>query len=190
MDDSAGRLSRIAGVSAEIGFTRLSLTTDELKPFEYLNYDQKQLCNVLGWSDKLLNSDSGAKYDNVKEFRKQVVTDDILPDLGLLENAFNEFVLPRFKNYQNTVLYFDASTLPEMQADMQTLTNWLSTALMDGALTRNEYREALNYPLVEDNADFDRFTTKMGIVPLEDTFLEMPDDETINAGIEDDEKAK
>ena len=54
---------------------------------------------------------------------------------------------------------------------MATLTAWLSTALLDGTITRNEYREALNYPIIEGNNDFERFTTKMGIVPLEETFM-------------------
>ena len=183
MDDNPERLSRIAGISAEIGFTRLSLTTDELRPFEYLDYDQKQICNVLGWSDKLLNNSEGAKYDNVKEYRKQVLTDDILPDLDLLEAAFNEIILPRFKGYENTLLYFDATTLPEMQADMNTLTVWLSRALLDGVISRNEYREAMNYPK-QDSDDFERFTTKMGIVPLEETFIEEQPDLLI-----DEEKA-
>jgi phage portal protein BeeE len=43
MNDSPEDLARIAGVSAEVGFTRLSLTSDELKPFDYLNFDQNRL---------------------------------------------------------------------------------------------------------------------------------------------------
>ena len=166
MDNNPERLSRIAGVSAEVGFTRLTLTTDELKPFEYLSYDEKQLCNVLGWSDKLLNNDAGAKYSNIQEARKQVVTDDIMPDLALLERAFNDIVLPKYKGYQNTMLYFDASTLPEMQLDMASLTGWLTRALKDGAINRNEYREALNYPLLSEK-EFDIYTVPGKLNPLE-----------------------
>ena len=56
MDASTENLAKIAAVSQEMGFTRLSLTADEMKPFEYLKYDEKQICNVLGWKDKLLNN--------------------------------------------------------------------------------------------------------------------------------------
>ncbi len=171
MDDNPARLSRIAGVSAEVGFTRLTLTTDELKPFEFLKYDEKQLCNVLGWSDKLLNNDDGSKYKNVEEFRKQVVTDDIMPDLELLERAFNEKVLPRYKKYQNTVIYFDASNLPEMQLDMSTLTSWLTKALKDAVISRAEYRDALNYPASDDPL-MDLFTTPGKLNTLEDALKE------------------
>ena len=166
MDASPERLSNIAGVSAEVGFTRLTLTTDELQPFAYLSYDEKQLCNVLGWSDKLLNNDAGAKYSNIQESRKQVVTDDIMPDLGLLEQAFNDVILPKYTKYANTMLYFDVSTLPEMQLDMASLTSWLTRALKDGVINRNEYREALNYPILEEE-EMDVYTVSGKLNPLE-----------------------
>jgi hypothetical protein len=166
MDNSPERLSNIAGVSAEVGFTRLTLTTYELQPFAYLSYDEKQLCNVLGWSDKLLNNDAGAKYSNIQESRKQVVTDDIMPDLGLLEQAFNDVILPKYTKYANTMLYFDVSTLPEMQLDMASLTSWLTRALKDGVINRNEYREALNYPILEEE-EMDVYTVSGKLNPLE-----------------------
>ena len=167
MDNDPGRLGRIAGISTDIGFTRLSLTTDELKPFDFLTYSQKQLCNVLGWSDKLLNNDQGAKYDNVNEFRKQVITDTIAPDLGLMEEAWNTEILPRFKAYKNTIAYFDFSLLPEMQVDQKIMVEWLTVALADGVINRNEYREALSLEGVEGD-EFNHFTVQMGLLPLKD----------------------
>lgn len=171
MDANPERLSRIAGVSAEMAFTRLSLTTDELKPFEYLAYDKKELSAVLNW--EMIDSTTSDYGGTIKEIKKQRIVDDIMPDLDLLEMAFNENVLPKYKGYENTMIYFDASTLPEMQADMKTLVSWLSQALADKTITRNEYREAMNYGLVEDK-DFDEF---------EDQF-DMP----YNLAIEGDQK--
>ena len=165
MDASPERLSKIAGISQEIGFTRLSLTTDELKPFDFLNYDQKQICNVLGWSDLLLNSDMGAKYDNIKQVRQRVVTDNIIPDLMLLEHALNDEYLPLYPKFRDKFIYFDASLLPEMQIDQAQMVAWLSIALNDGAINRNEYREALKFTRIEDN-EMEVFTTRMGIIPL------------------------
>tara|TARA_R110000782_G_scaffold2891_2_gene10758 strand:- start:4405 stop:5802 length:1398 start_codon:yes stop_codon:yes gene_type:complete len=177
MDNDPTRLSNIAGVSAEVGFTRMSLPTKDLMPFDYLNFDKKEIANCLNWF--LIDSSISDYGGTIKEIKKENVVADIMPDLGLFENAFNMEILPRFKNYQNTMLVFDASTLPEMQSDMATLTNWLSTALLDGTITRNEYREALNYPIIEGNADFERYTTKMGIVPLEETFIAPEEPEAV-----------
>ena len=165
MNTSTEDLARISGISAEVGFTRVSLTTDELRPFDYLNFDQKQICNVLMWSDKLLNNDDGSKYDNVSQFRKQVITDNIMPDLKLLADAFNKEFLPRFKGYENTVIIFDAMELPEMQQDVKALTEWLNTALDRGVITRNEYRLAINY-LSSDDVDMDEFTVQNDVMKL------------------------
>lgn len=145
MDNSEKRLSNIAGSAKEVVFTRISLTTDELKPFDYLEYDQKAICNVLHWDDKLLNSDDGAKYDNYKTALRRAITSGISPNLRLLEECFNSELLPRFKGYENTVLIFDETELPEMQDDMANLTQWLNNALDRGVITRDEYRLAINY---------------------------------------------
>ena len=165
MNNSPDDLSKIAGVSAEMGFTRLSLTSDELRPFDYLNFDQKQICNVLGWSDKLLNSDTGAKYDNVSQFRKQVITDNIVPDLKLISEALNKYWFPRFKAYKNYIITFDVMELPEMQVDIAGLSGWLNNALDRGIINRNEYRLAINYAEQEDEV-MERFTVASDIISL------------------------
>lgn len=171
MDSSKDRMANVAGMSAEVGFTRISLTTDELKPFDFLKYDEKQICNVLGWSDKLLNNDDGAKYDNVNSFRQQVITDNILPDLQLLESAFNSYFLPLFKGYEGTILEFDISELPEMQSDVEKLSAWLKDALDRGVINRNEYRSAIKYPESEDKS-LDIHTVSLNTMSLDEAIAQ------------------
>ena len=167
------KLSQIMGVSAEIGFTRIGMTTDELKLFEYLNFDQKQICNALGWSDKLLNNDSGAKYDNVSEFRKQVVVDNIIPDLNLLTEAFDTDILPHFKGYENTCLKFEYSELPEMQQDLTEMIGWIKPAVETGLINRNEGRRFMKLP-VSDNEQMNEITVNTDILTLEQALDDFP----------------
>ena len=162
-----GSLDKIAGTSAEIGFTRLSLTADEMKPFDYLKWDTKQISNVLVWSDKLLNNDEGAKYDNLKVVEKWAVVNNISPDLKLLEEALNSRFLPLFKGYENTCVKFDVMELPEMQVDMEVLTTWLNNALDRGVINRAEYRQAINYVEV-DNPSMNEFTVNVNTMNLDD----------------------
>ena len=173
MDSDPGKLGKIAGVSAEIGFTRLSLTTDELKLFDYLSFDQKQICNALGWSDKLLNNDSGAKYDNIKQFRKQVVIDNIIPDLELFAVAFNNDIMPLFKNYKGTCIYFQYSELPEMQEDMTEMVAWVKLAIEAGLISRNEGRKFMKMALSEDKS-MDEITVNADILTLEQALDDFP----------------
>lgn len=189
MDENSGRLSRLAGVSQKIGFTRLSLTTEELRPFDYLAYDQKQIANALQWSDKLLNNDDGAKYSNIQEAKKEVVINNIMPDLMLFEDAFNNQILPRFKGYENTCIYWDVSALPEMQLDMKNLTSWLTIALRDGVINRLEYRQALNYELPENTKDLEVFTIGSNVIPLEDALLPVLPDQTQTPPDDEDDDA-
>ena len=157
MNNSTEDLGKIAGMSGELGFTRVSLTTAELQPFEYLNYDQKQICNVLGWSDKLLNNDAASTRDNIDNERKRVVTDNIQPDLQLLEEALNNYFLPRFKGYENAKILYDVSELPEMQDDTKALVEWGKIMNDVGALNKNELRILASFPPVNDS-DMDIYT--------------------------------
>ena len=148
MQASSAPLGRIAGSSAEVGFTRISLTADELKPFMYLDWDRKTICNVLGWSDELLNNDGKARLgsSDTGEARKQVVTDNIQPDLKILEEGLNSKFLPRFKGYENTVIEWDISELPEMQKDMKEMAETLNLL----PLKPNEIRTAFKYESLDD----------------------------------------
>jgi phage portal protein BeeE len=164
MDSEKGRFANISGSSGELGFTRISLTTDELKPFEYLAFDRKTICNVLIWNDELLNNDSGGGLnagDTLKAAQKRVLTDNIMPDLMLFAEAFNKGFIQKFKGYENSVIEFDASELPEMQEDMGAMVDWLSKA----PITPNEFRTALKYD-TSDLEGMDNIYMPMSLMPI------------------------
>lgn len=149
MDKSPERLAKIAGASGEVGFQRISLTTDELKPFDFLNWDRKTICNVLNFPDELLNSDGKATLGNTdtKEARKQLITDDVQPDLILLQSALNKEFIPFFKGYEDAVIEWDVTELPEMQQDMKALAEALNIL----PLKPNEIRTAFKYETLNDD---------------------------------------
>ena len=148
MDNETGRLSNIAGASGKLGFTRVSLTTDELKPFDYLSNDRRTLCNCLNWSVDLLNepkNGSGFGVDTMIEARKRVIVDNIKPDLDLLASYLNTEFIQKFKGYEKSVIEFDISEMPEMQTDTAKMIDWMVKA----PLTPDEIREAINYEAIE-----------------------------------------
>jgi HK97 family phage portal protein len=152
MDKDPSRLGKIAGASGEVGFQRIALTTDELKPFDYLNWDRKTICNVLNFPDELLNNDGKAALGSTdtSEARKSLITDDIQPDLCLLQSAWNKSFIPLFPSYEKSVIEWDVSELPEMQADMKTQAESLNLI----PLTPNEKRTVFKYEtLLDDGMD-------------------------------------
>lgn len=167
MKADPGELGKIAGISAEMGFTRISLSADELRPFDYLKFDQKQICNVLGWSDSLLNNDDGGKYDKQLQERKRVVTDNIVPDLDLIMNALNKKFLKTFKGYENLIFQYDIMELPEMQDDATLISEWLYAGLDRGVFSRNEVRRALRWEEVPLEG-MDAHTLDMNIMTVEE----------------------
>ena len=174
MNKNTEDLSRIAGISSELGFTRLSLSADELKPFEYLKYNQKQICNVLGWSDALLNNESSGKHDRQKEERKRVVTDTIIPDIKIFESAFNQQVLPRFRKYDKKCLQWDLKEVPELQADLVELTKWITPLVDKGIINRNTSLMLLGMA-ISDDPNMEIHTVNEDVMSLEDAILPSDD---------------
>lgn len=147
MDEAKGRMSKLAAVSAPVEFTRISLTTQELQPFEYLKYDQQQICNVFGWSNLLLNSDANMTYNNIKEEKKRVLTDNIQPRLELFGDSMTKGFITKFKGYENSVWEFDITEMQEMQQDYKEMIEWMERAY----LRPNEIRAAFKF----ETADID-----------------------------------
>lgn len=169
MDNDKSRLSNIAGASHKLGFTRLSLTTDELKPFDYLSYDRRILANCLNWNVELLNeegSGTGFGVDGLIEARKRVVIDNIKPDLDLLASYLNPQFIQLFKGYENSEIEWDISELPEMQTDMKQLGEWLNLF----PLSANERRFAANYEEVDDEM-MNEIYIPAGLVNINDPSL-------------------
>lgn len=179
MDGSGERMARIKAVSGKVGFTRMSLGNDEMDTWTALLWDRKTLCNVLGWQDELLNNDGKASLSsNEIEFaRKIVIQDNILPDLQLLEEYFNQKYLPFFKGYENTKLFYDVSELPEMQDDIKTLMEWADKA----PITPNEIRDLIKFePLKNEGMDdiwVSRQKIRMDEAMITDDFFTPIDDE-------------
>lgn len=177
MDNSSEKLSNIAGASGKLGFTRISLTTDELKPFDFLSNDKRTLCNCLNWPIDLLNeerSGTGFGVDAVIEARKRAITDNIKPDLDLFAESFNTEFIQKFKGYENTELEFDISELPEMQTDMETMSKWVNAV----PLTLNERREVFNYEEVDDEM-MNEIYIPNGIININDPSVTDMQDNTI-----------
>ena len=170
-------LGKIAGASGELAFTQIRLAAKEMELFKYFDFDQKQIANALGWDDKLLNNDQGAKYDNVSLAEQRVVVNTIMPSLQLFDEAMTDRFLPLFKGYEGAILEHDPSELPEMQQDMAEMVNWLSKATSDGVINRDTYREYLGLPRL-DTPEMQAYTVANDVIPLEEAIMEDFNDQT------------
>lgn len=147
MDRDPSRLSNIAGSSAPLAFTKLSLNTNELQPFEFLDYDQKIIANALGWDIRLLNNKDGGGLgrNDLEVIQRNVIINTIIPSLKVLQGALTNNFLPRFKGYENTRLEWDYTELPEMQKNIKEMLD----GYKDAYLTPNETRQLVNFEPIE-----------------------------------------
>lgn len=171
---SKDKLSNIMGASAPLAFTRISLTPTEIELFTNLKYNQKAICNALGWSDVLLNNDDGGKHDKQELELKRVLINTVVPDVKLIEDIFNKEILQKIRGYEDKCIYFNYKELPEMQLDMETMSKWVISLKDGGLVTANEGRNFMGIqPLEDDNMDI--ITVKDDVMTLEQAILPKDD---------------
>ncbi len=179
MDASRENLSKIAGYSVPLEFTRMSLSSDELKPFDYLDFDEKQIAGVLDWP--LDSGDRGDYGGTLKEIKKWRITDNIVPDLNLLTDAWNKHYIPKFKGYEGSCIEFDVMELPEMQDDLNELSTYLYNGLDRAVFNRDEVRAGLRYNKLE-TPEMERYTVAQDVMTLEEAISNEFDEPTIDLG--------
>ena len=114
-----------------------------------------------------MNNDAASTYNNINEERQKVITDNIYPDLKLLEDALNTYFFPRFKGYEKAMITYDISELPEMQQDTKLLVEWAVLLLDRGVLNRNEVRDIATFDKLEDE-QMEIFTVANDVLTLEE----------------------
>lgn len=96
-----------------------------------------------------MNADGKASLGSTdtSEARKSLITDDIQPDLVLLQSAWNKSFIPKFKGYEKSIIEWDVTELPEMQIDMKQMAETLNLL----PLKPNEIRKAFKYETLDDD---------------------------------------
>jgi len=88
----------------------------------------------------------------------------------MLEEALNKHFIQLFKGYENSQIHWDISEMPEMQADIEKLINWMSNLLDRGVISRAEYRVAIKYPERNDDS-LDQLTVSQNVMALDDALI-------------------
>lgn len=164
---------RIIPTNGFMKWTQVGLPPADLQLMEGLNIDRKTLCNLYGVSDVLLNSDAGAKYDNVQQAYKGLITNVIAPELTSLRDDLNRWLVEPYnkKEGKKYFLDFDLSAYPEMAADMKTLAEWLEKSY---DLTPNEKREIKGFQRLE-KPGMDEILVPANVMPLSQLFVSQED---------------
>lgn len=117
---------RMAFTSAQLEFIRMGFSPVDLNVLESSKLSFRQLCNLYQFPAQLLNDSEHSTYNNMREAKKAVYTDAIIPELHALRDELNHRLVPAYGD--NLWLDLDTSGIDVLQDDKKEQTEWLNTA--------------------------------------------------------------
>jgi len=157
----------IAG--AKLGWVNMGLSPVDLQLLESEKITLRELCNVYGVNSALFNDPDNKSYNNMKEAKKEMLTQVVLPELVAIRDALNRFFKVEIGN--GFYIDFDITVFPELQEDMKELSAILSQSWW---ITPNEKRAAMRYDTSSDPV-MDEIFIPAGYLPIDElTMLQDP----------------
>lgn len=145
----------------KMSWTNFGLNASDMSLVAQYNLTVKDLCNAYNVPVTLLNSEAASTESNIKESRKALYQNAIIPELIKIRDELNRFLVPDGKLF----IDYDFSSIPELQVDMNTMATTLQNS---DWLTQNDKRVAMNYPIDEENEMMNEYLVPQGKVPLSD----------------------
>lgn len=143
---------RIMVTNAAVKWEQIGLAATDLALMEAQEMTKRDLCNIYGVSSQLLNDTENSTYNNVKEARRELISNVVLPELQAFIDELNRVLVPKYEARDNKkyLLAIDTSVYPELKEDEKQLAEVLSKAHW---LSTNEKRTRMG----EDEREGDEY---------------------------------
>jgi phage portal protein BeeE len=163
-------MDRIFPSSGPLKWTQIGLPSTDLQLIESLNIDTKKIYTAFHVPIQFSGSESASTDNNMGWASKQLIYNATAPLSRKIRDAINKFVCePYAKAYGKKYYFdFDFSSYPEMQEDMQKLTEWLANSYW---ITPDEKRIAQGYDKIS-TPEMERVYVPANLVPIEDLSLD------------------
>lgn len=173
--------NKIAAANGEMGFIPFGLSAVDMEILELEKYSWQQLCNIYGVPPGLFDPDKSGEH-NAREFKKELITSAVLPELSSLRDDWNE-IAARYGD--DVYIDYDISVYPEMQEDQGILATRLANMPY---LTWNEKRLVVGYDEDSEQPLMDNYFVPSGLTPIDQ--LKDNTDELLNGMVDDEEDIK
>lgn len=143
-----------------LSWINFGLPASDLSLIEQYNASVKDLCNIYGVPVQLLNNTDSSTFNNMKEAKKSLYQNAVIPELTKIRDELNRWLIPKF----GSDLYFDYdySAISELQDDMDKLVTQLGNAWW---LTPNEKRIAMSYGEDAETDSFNDYYIPANLAP-------------------------
>ncbi len=159
----------VATLQGKWGYIDLGKSSVDLDLMNSQDMTFARLCNLFRVSPNLFIA--GQTRDNLREARKDLVTNKLMPDALSLDDELNRVLA---KSFGGQMYVSDFSTLPEMQYDMGEMNTILKDMYDRGIISGNEYRSQMGWDETE-NAEHEQFFISANSVTLSEAAMTIDD---------------
>jgi HK97 family phage portal protein len=153
----------------KLSWLNFGLNAVDVSLIEQFNASQKDLCNIYNVPVQLLNNTDSSSYNNMKEAKKALYQNAVIPELLKIKDELNRWLAPKYG--ENICIEFDFSAIPELQEETDKVVDQLLKAWW---ITPNEKRTAMNYGIDENDTKLDDYFIPANLIPINTDEMEMP----------------
>lgn len=145
----------------KLSWVNFGLNASDLSLIEQYNATIKDLCNIYNVPVQLLNNTDSTTYNNMKEAKKALYQNAVIPELNKIRDELNRWLAPQYGD--KIYIDFDYSAIPELQEEMDKVVGQMSQAWW---ITPNEKRAAMSYGMDDDNDNLNDYYVPANLLPI------------------------
>ena len=167
----------------KLSWVNFGLNASDLSLIEQYNASIKDLCNIYNVPVTLLNNTESSTFNNVKEAKKALYQNCVIPELNKIQDELNRWLEPKYG--ENLCIEFDYSVIPELQEETDKVVDQMSKAWW---LTPNEKRAVMSFGTDEENEILNEYYIPANLIPASGSDIEIEEPQPALQINEDEEK--
>jgi HK97 family phage portal protein len=154
----------------KLSWVNFGLNASDVSLIEQYNASIKDLCNIYNVPVTLLNNTESSTFNNVKEAKKALYQNCVIPELNKIQDELNRWLAPKYG--EKLCIEFDYSVIPELQEETEKVVDQMSKAWW---LTPNEKRAAMSFGADEENPILDDYYIPANLIPASGSDIDIED---------------
>lgn len=155
----------VAITSAELDWINFGLSSGDMELLQMMDATDETLCRIYGLPAGLFGVGKEGTYENQDQWKKQAYQNSIIPELILIRDELNRWLIPAFG--ENLYLDFDFSAIAELQEDQAQVTTYLKESWWTSP---DEKREVQGWGTL-GTPEMQKIYIPQGYMPIEDMEL-------------------
>ena len=154
----------------KLSWVNFGLNASDVSLIEQYNASIKDLCNIYNVPVTLLNNTESSTFNNVKEAKKALYQNCVIPELNKIQDELNRWLAPKYG--EKLCIEFDYSVIPELQEETEKVVNQMAQAWW---LTPNEKRAAMSFGTDEENPILYDYYIPANLIPASGNDIDLED---------------